>query len=174
MSDDNDDPVMALLATQRAVLAAVENLAGQVETMQGKVGAMSETLDQLVAGTAGTAAKGGVQQTLSLGDRYRRVSAEEAERDPQLWGAHSHYRVAEHIANHLHKDDPEGAMRESIRVREWIAGQLDKGRIFDLAKLEPNGNRPMVAGQPIYEEMFSGRIKVSRQPDQHRETDRER
>lgn len=37
MSDDSDDPVMALLATQRAVLAAVENLAGQVEAMQGKV-----------------------------------------------------------------------------------------------------------------------------------------
>lgn len=31
MSDDNDDPVMALLATQRAVLAAVENLASQME-----------------------------------------------------------------------------------------------------------------------------------------------
>ena len=26
MDDDSDDPVMALLATQRAVLAAVENL----------------------------------------------------------------------------------------------------------------------------------------------------
>ncbi len=34
------DPVMALLATQRAVLAAVENLAGQVEAMQAKVDAM--------------------------------------------------------------------------------------------------------------------------------------
>ena len=51
--DDSDDPVMALLATQRAVLAAVENLAGQIETMQGKVDAMGETLAQLVAGTAG-------------------------------------------------------------------------------------------------------------------------
>ena len=44
MNDNSDDPVMALLATQRAVLAALENLAGQVEAMQSKVDAMGETL----------------------------------------------------------------------------------------------------------------------------------
>lgn len=135
---------------------------------------MSEALGQLFAGSAGAAAKGGVQWTLSLGDRYRMASAEEAERDPQLWGAHSHYRVAQQIANHLHKDDPEGAMRENARVREWIAVELDKGRIFKLAKLEPNGKRPMVAGQAIYEEMFQGRLRAKHQVDQHRKTDRER
>jgi len=168
MSDDNDDPVMALLATQRAVLAAVENLAGQVEAMQAKVDAMGETLAQLVAGSAGAAAKGGADQRMALGDRYRRALAEEAERDPQLWGAHSHYRVAQVIANRLHKGDPEGAERESARVREWIAGQLDKGRIFELAKIERNGNGPVIIAQPIHEEMFPGRVRAQRQPDRER------
>jgi hypothetical protein len=50
MNDNSDDPVMALLATQRAVLAAVENLAGQVQAMQSKVDATGEKLAQLVAG----------------------------------------------------------------------------------------------------------------------------
>lgn len=50
--DDSDDPVMALLATQRAVLSAVENLACQVEAMQAKVDAMSGVLAQLVADSA--------------------------------------------------------------------------------------------------------------------------
>ncbi|MDT7532122.1 hypothetical protein OVY48_01480 [Sphingobium sp. SA2] len=83
MSDDSDDPVMALLATQRAVLAAVENLAGQVETMQGKVDAMGKTLAQFVAGTAG-ASGGGVGRVLTLGDRFREATAEQAARDPEL------------------------------------------------------------------------------------------
>jgi hypothetical protein len=46
MSDDSDDPVMQLLATQRAVLGAVENLANQVEAMPSKVDAMSGVLAQ--------------------------------------------------------------------------------------------------------------------------------
>ena len=76
--DDSDDPVMALLATQRAVLAAVENLAGQVEAMQAQVDAMGETLAQLVAaGTAG-ASGGGVDRVMTLGNRFRAATAEEA------------------------------------------------------------------------------------------------
>ena len=71
MSDDSDDPVMALLATQRAVLAAVENLAGQVEAMQAKVDTMSEKLAQLVAGSAGLAEAGGADRVPTLGDRFR-------------------------------------------------------------------------------------------------------
>ena len=76
--DDSDDPVMALLATQRAVLAAVENLAGQVEAMQAKVDAMGETLAQFVAGSAGAAAGGGADRVMTLGDRFRAATAEEA------------------------------------------------------------------------------------------------
>ncbi len=102
MSDDSDDPVMALLATQRAVLAAVENLAGQVEAMQGKVDAMSGVLAQLVAGSVGEAApaaKGGADRRPTLGDRFRAATTEEAVRDPALQNAQSQYLVARAIAN---------------------------------------------------------------------------
>ena len=168
MSEDNDDPVMALLATQRAVLAAVENLVGQVEAMQGKVDAMGETLAQLVAGSAGVAVKGGASRTPSLGDKYRRATGAEAERDPQLWGAHSHYRVAQLIAERLNKGNSVEVERESARVREWLADQLDKGRVFELAKLQSNEKGPVIVGQPIYEEMFPGRIRIQREPDLER------
>lgn len=168
MSDDSDDPVMALLATQRAVLAAVENLAGQVEAMQAKVDAMAETLAQLVAGSAGAAAKGGVNRTPSLGDRFRRASAEEAARDPELRTAHGNYLVAQAIANGLHKGDPDAVARENARVREWIADQLDRGRVFEPAKVQGDAKRPVAVVQPIHEEMFPGRVRAQRQPDRER------
>ena len=101
MSDDSDDPVMALLATQRAVLAAVENLAGQVEAMQGKVDAMGETLAQLVAGSAG-ASSAGVGRVLTLGDRFRTATAEQAARDPELRAAQGNY-----IVGSVHRTDPD-------------------------------------------------------------------
>jgi len=71
MSDDSDDPVMQLLATQRAVLGAVENLANQVEAMQAKVDAMSAVLAQLVGGSAANtvpATKGGADPAMTIGD----------------------------------------------------------------------------------------------------------
>lgn len=86
MNEDSDDPVMALLATQRAVLAAVENLASQVEAMQGKVDAMGETLAQLIAGSAGTSGAG-VGRMLTLGDRFRQATDKEAAADPALRAA---------------------------------------------------------------------------------------
>jgi len=162
MSDDSDDPVMALLATQRAVLAAVENLASQVEAMQGKVDAMAETLAQLVARSTSAAAKGGVNRTPSLGDRFRRASAEEAARDPELRTAHGNYLVAQAIAHSLHKGDLEGAEGESARVREWIADQLDRGRVFEPAKIQGNAKAPVAVVQPIHEEMFPGRVRAQR------------
>lgn len=168
MSDDSDDPVMALLATQRAVLAAVENLAGQVEAMQAKVDAMGETLAQLVVGSAGAAAKGGVNRTPSLGDRFRRASAEEAARDPELRTAHGNYLVARAIANGLHKGDPEAVTRESARVREWIADQLDRGRVFEPAKVQGTAKAPVAVVQPIHEEMFPGRVRAQREPGRER------
>lgn len=88
MDDDSDDPVMALLATQRAVLAAVENLAGQVEAMQAKVDAMGETLAQLVADSAGAAVVCGADRVPTLGDRFRAATSEEAARDPTLYAAY--------------------------------------------------------------------------------------
>ena len=102
MNDDSDDPVMALLAIQRAVLAAVENLAGQVEAMQGKVDAMGETLAQLVAGSAG-ASGGGVGRVLTLGDRFRQATDKEAAADPELRAAQGNYMVAQAIAKGLNK-----------------------------------------------------------------------
>lgn len=88
MDDDSDDPVMALLATQRAVLAAVENLAGQVEAIQGKVDAMSGVLAQIVAGSAGAAVAGGADRVPTLGDRFKDATAEVAARDPALYAAY--------------------------------------------------------------------------------------
>jgi len=163
MSDDSDDPVMALLATQRAVLAAVENLAGQVEVMQSKVDAMSETLAQLVAGSVG-ASGAGVGRTLTLGDRFRAATAEEAARDPELRSAQGNYIVAQAIANRLHKGDPEGVARENARVREWIADQLDRGRVFEPGKVRSGEKGAVAVVEPIHEEMFPGRIRATRQP----------
>lgn len=161
MSDDNDDPVMALLATQRAVLAAVENLAGQVEAMQGKMDAMSGVLAQLVAGTAGASGVG-VGRALTLGDRFRQATDKEAAADPELRAAQGNYMVAQAIAKGLNKGDPDGAAREIARVREWIADQLDRGRVFKPAKVRDGEKGAMAVVEPIHEEMFPGRVRAQR------------
>ena len=162
MSDDSDDPVTALLATQRAVLAAVENLAGQVEAMQGKVDAMGEALAQLVTGSAG-ASGAGIDRAMSLGNRFRQATDKEAAADPELRAAQGNYMVAQAIAKGLNKDDPDGATREIARVREWIADQLDRGRVFEPAKVRDGEKGAMAVVESIHEEMFPGRVKVTRQ-----------
>lgn len=166
MSDDSDDPVMALLATQRAVLAAVENLASQVEAMQGKVDAMGETLAQLVAGSAG-AAGAGVGRDLTLGDRFRQATDKEAAADPALRAAQGNYMVAQAIAKGLNKGDPDGTARDAARAREWIADQLDRGRVFEPAKVRDGGKGAVAVVEPIHEEMFPGRVRVQ-QPGRER------
>lgn len=160
MSDDSDDPVMALLATQRAVLAAVENLAGQVETMQA-------TLAQLVAGSAGTSG-GGVGRVLTLGDRFRAATNKEAAADPELQAAQGNYMVARAIANGLNKGDPEGAGRDAANAREWIADQLDQGRVFAPGRVRDSEKGAVAVVEPIHEEMFPGRIRAPRQADRER------
>ena len=161
MSDDSDDPVMALLATQRAVLAAVENLARQVEAMQGKVDAMGETLTQLVAGSAG-ASGAGVGRGLTLGDRFRQATDKEAAADPELRAAQGNYMVAQAIAKGLNKGDPDGTVRDAARAREWIADQLDRGRVFEPAKVRDGGQGAVAVVEPIHEEMFPGRVRAQR------------
>ena len=161
MSDDSDDPVMALLATQRAVLAAVENLAGQVEAMQGKVDAMGETLAQLVAGSV-AASSAGVGRVLTLGDRFRQATDKEAAADPELREAQGNYMVAQAIAKGLNKGDPDGATREIARVREWIADQLDRGRVFEPAKVRDGDKGAVAVVEAIHEEMFPGRVRMQR------------
>src|SRR3546814_11193779 len=88
--DDSDDPVMALLATQRAVLAAVENLAAQVEAMQGQLGVMAEAIDRLTGDQASAAPKGA---PVSRGARFRIATGPEADGDPELQHADRHYRL---------------------------------------------------------------------------------
>lgn len=166
MSDDSDDPVIQLLATQRAVLGAVENLANQVEAMQSKVDAMSGVLAQLVAGSAGTAVpatKGGAGRGMTIGDRFRAATAEEAARDPELQNAQSQHIVAQAIAKGLHKGDAEGAEREAAQAREWIADQLDRGRTFERAKVQRGDQGMRAVVEPIHEEMFGQRVRVARQ-----------
>lgn len=166
MSDDSDDPVMALLATQRAVLAAVENLAGQVEAMQAKVDAMGETLAQLVAGSA-SASCAGVGRALTLGDRFRAATAEQAARDPELQAAQGNYMVARAIANGLNKGDPEGAARDAAHAREWIADQLDRGRVFAPGRVRDSEKGAVAVVEPIHEEIFPGRVR-SKQSNRER------
>src|SRR3546814_11291775 len=88
--DDSDDPVMALLATQRAVLAAVENLAAQVEAMQGQLGVMAEAIDRLTGDQASTTSKGA---PVSLGARFRIATGPEADADPELQNRSEERRV---------------------------------------------------------------------------------
>lgn len=164
--DDSDDPVMALLATQRAVLAAVENLAGQVEAMQAKVDAMGETLAHLVAGSAVVA--GGADRVMTLGDRFRAATDKEAAADPELRAAQGNYIVAQAIAKGLNKGDPDGAARDAARAREWIADQLDRGRVFEPGKVRSGENGTVAVVEPIHEEMFGGRIRAQRQLDRER------
>lgn len=169
MIDDSDDPVMALLATQRAVLAAVENLAGQVEAMQGKVDAMSGVLAQLVVGSAGAAVAGGADRVPTLGDRFKGATAEVAARDPALYAAYTHYVVAQAIAQNLHRGNLAMTKQETGRARDWIADQLDQGRQFDMAKTKRREDGAAHAViEPIHEEMFGGRVRVSHQPDRER------
>lgn len=169
MDDDSDDPVMALLATQRAVLAAVENLAGQVEAMQAKVDAMGETLAQLVADSAGAAVVCGADRVPTLGDRFRAATSEEAARDPTLYAAYTHYVVAQAIAQNLHRDNPTLAEQEAVRARGWIADQIDQGRQFDIAKTKRREDGAAHAViEPIHEEMFGGRVRVTPHPGRER------
>lgn len=162
MSDDSDDPVMALLAIQRAVLAAVENLAGQVEAMQAKVDTMGETLAQLVAGTAG-ASGAGVCPEVTLGDRFRQATDKEAAADPALRAAQGNYMVAQAIAKGLNKGDPDGEAHDAAQAREWIAAQLDRGRVLEPAKVRDGGKGAVAVVEPIHEEMFPGRVRVQRE-----------
>ena len=167
MNDDSDDPVMALLATQRAVLAAVENLASQVEAMQGKVDAMGKMLAQIVVCSAG-ASGGGVDRVLTLGDRFRQATDKEAAADPALRAAQGNYMVAQAIAKGLNKGDPGGEAHDAARAREWIADQLDRGRVFEPAKVRDGGKGAVAVVEPIHEEMFPGRVRAQRQPDRER------
>ncbi|TWC97593.1 MULTISPECIES: hypothetical protein [unclassified Sphingobium] len=168
MDDDSDDPVMALLATQRAVLAAVENMAGQVEAMRGKVDTMSGVLATLIAGSVG-ATMVGADRVPTLGDRFRTAMAEEAMGDPELREAHSHYLVAQAIAQRLHQDDPAMSEQETLRARDWIADQLDQGRRFDMAKAKRREDGMAYAViEPIHEEMFGGRVRVAHKLNRER------
>ncbi|MFK4794938.1 hypothetical protein [Sphingobium sp. ZW T5_29] len=130
MSDESDDPVMQLLATQRAVLGAVENLANQVEAMQAKVDAMSGVLAQLVAGSVGAAVpatKGGTDRGMTVGDRFRAATPDEAAADPELAAAQAQVMAMEELARVQFPDRPH--MPEMVRRagREQIARLLDKG-----------------------------------------------
>ena len=130
MSDDSDDPVMALLATQRAVLAAVENLASQVEAMHGKVDIMSGVLARLVAtdtAEAAPVAKGGADRPMTLGDRFRAATPDEAARDPELRHAQAFMEGAEAIARKKWSDM--ATIEKAVMLaRTEVAVMLDDGR----------------------------------------------
>ncbi len=138
----------------------MENLAGQVEAMQAKVDAMRETLAQLVARSAGAAVAGGVGRVMTLGDRFRAATAEEAARNPELRAAQGNYMVAQAIAKGLNKGDPDGAARDAAQAREWIADQLDRGQVFEPGKVRSGENGTVAVVERIHEEMFPGRVKA--------------
>lgn len=142
MSDDSDDPVMALLATQRAVLAAVENLAGQIEVMQGKVDAMGSVLAKLVADSPPDTTKfaeGGADRGMTIGDRFRCATPDEAASDPQLAAAQAQVMAMGELARAQFPDHPH--MPELVRRagREQIAKLLDAGK--SIRRQEPNYER---------------------------------
>lgn len=66
--------------------------------------------------------------------------------------------MAQAIANRLHKGDPEGVARENARVREWIADQLDRGRVFEPAKVRDSDKGAVAVVEAIHEEIFPGRL----------------
>ena len=57
--------------------------------------------------------------------------------------------------------------RENARVREWIADQLDQGRVFEPGKVRSGEKGAMAVVEPIHEEMFPGRVRAP-QPDRER------
>lgn len=129
--DDSDDPVMALLATQRAVLAAVENLAGQIDMMQGKVDAMGDTLAQLVAGSAGAtvpATKGGADRAMTIGDRFRAATPGEAAADPELAAAQAQLAMMDTVIRRTLVGNLDAIERVRAEGREQIAKLLDQGK----------------------------------------------
>ncbi|MEO7469756.1 MAG: hypothetical protein ABIV36_22330 [Sphingobium limneticum] len=77
------------------------------------------------------------------------------------------YMVAQAIAKGLNKGDPDGTARDAARAREWIADQLDRGRVFEPAKVRDGGKGAVAVVEPIHEEMFPGRVRVQR-PDRER------
>lgn len=97
---------------------------------------------------------------LTLGDRFRQATDKEAAADPELRSAQGNYIVAQAIAKGLNKGDPDSAAREIARVREWIADQLDRGRVFEPGKVRSSENGVAAVVEPIHREMFPGRISV--------------
>ncbi|WP_272800890.1 hypothetical protein [Sphingobium sp. AntQ-1] len=70
--------------------------------------------------------------------------------------------MAQAIANRLNKGDPEGVARENARLREWIADQLDQGRVFEPGKVRSSEKGVVAVVEPIHEEMFPGRVRAQR------------
>ena len=70
--------------------------------------------------------------------------------------------VAQAIARGLNKGDPDGVARDAARAREWIADQLDRGRVFEPGKVRSGENGTIAVVEPIHEEMFPGRVRVPR------------
>lgn len=144
MSDDSDDPVMQLLATQRAVLGAVENLANQVEAMQGKVDAMSGVLAQLVAGSAADtvpATKGGADPAMTIGDRFRTATPGEAAADPELAEAQAQLAVMEAVIRRTLAGNPDAIERVRAEGREQLARVLDQGKKIGPIRLDRTKER---------------------------------
>lgn len=75
--------------------------------------------------------------------------------------------MAQAIAKGLNKGDPEGAARDEAHAREWIADQLDRGRVFTPGKVRDGGKGAVAVVEPIHEEMFPGRVSAQR-PDRER------
>src|SRR3546814_18737051 len=89
---------------------------------------MAEAIDRLTGDQASAAPKGA---PVSLGARFRIATGPEADADPELQNAYRHYRLAKHLAETLNRNDPAVIAADVARAHDWIADQLDKGRVFD-------------------------------------------
>jgi hypothetical protein len=97
---------------------------------------------------------------MTLGDRFRAATAEETARNPELRAAQGNYIVAQATAKGLNKGDPDGAAHDVARVREWIADQHRRGRVFEPGKMRSGENGTVAVVEPIQEEMFPGPVRA--------------
>src|SRR3546814_18843384 len=86
---------------------------------------------------------------------------------PELQNAYRHYRLAKHLAETLNRNDPAVIAADVARAHDWIADQLDKGRVFDPLKSRDEGGVSKVVVEPIHEERL-GKRKIGRETGRER------
>src|SRR3546814_16956215 len=78
---------------------------------------------------------------------------------PELQNAYRHYRLAKHLAETLNRNDPAVIAADVARAHDWIADQLDQGRVFDPLKSRDEGGVSQEIGRAAIRERVGHYVK---------------